>query len=152
MAELKRPVLTFVLIFLSPVALIGAIDMYLWITLTYLTTSTIHSREVVRVTSPDRKVDAVVVKVEGGLSTTNDPYNLYIVPTGGKVAGRRASLNGLNMTDLKFFWKKPKSLAIEYKDGVIEHFEDSWSSNQVESGRYVVELRLLHSSTSEQNK
>lgn len=148
MAALKRPLLTFFLILLSPAVVIGAVYMYLWVTLTYLTTSKIHPREVMRVTSPDAKVDAVVIKVEGGLSTTRDPYNLYIVPLGAKTDAAIASLNALDLEGLKVFWKQPKSLLIEYQRGIISHFTNSWSSKSVDNGRYVVELRLAPLSSS----
>jgi hypothetical protein len=142
MAALKRPLLTFLLILLSPAVVIGGFYLYLWVTFTYLTTSSIHPREIMRVPSPDAKVDAVVVKVEGGLSTTRDPYNLYLVPPGAKVDETVASLNALDMEGLKVFWQEPKFLFIEYRQGLIEQFSNSWSSKNVENGRYVVELRL----------
>jgi hypothetical protein len=148
MAALKRPRLTFLLILLSPAVVIGGYYLYLWVTLTYLTTSSIHPREIMRITSPDAKVDAVVVKVEGGLSTTRDPYNLYIVPLGAKVDAAIASLNALDMEGLKVFWQEPKFLFIAYRQGYISRFTNLWSSKNVENGRYVVELRLVPLSSS----
>jgi hypothetical protein len=148
MPALKRPLLTFLFIMLSPAVVIGGFYMYQWVTLTYLTTSSIHPREIMRIPSPDAKVDAVVVKVEGGLSTTRDPYNLYLVPPGAKVDETLASLNALDMEGLKVFWQEPKFLFIEYRQGYISQFTNLWSSKDVEKGRYVVELRLAPLSTS----
>jgi hypothetical protein len=70
------------------------------------------------------------------------------VPVGGKVTGQSPSLSGLNMTYLEVFWKAPKSLVIDYREGIIAQVSNSWSLNKTDHGEYIVDIQVLPLSSS----
>lgn len=98
------------------------------------------SDEVARVASPDKKVEAILIK-KNVAATVSTPYEIYIVPVGEKFEGE-PSFRGDKLEDLKLVWKEPRFLEIHYLKGRVFSFVNFWQSSKVENFTYVVELRL----------
>jgi hypothetical protein len=99
-----------------------------------------NQREVLRVTSPDRRLDAVLVKpiifASGGRPA------LYIVPRGEPVPGWGALMRGNFPVNPALVWAAPQVLEMRYNAGCIEGFSNLWHSYDLDSGNYYVEVRL----------
>lgn len=98
--------------------------------------------EMMRVTSPDKAVDAVLVRTNAG-ATTAFGYELHLVPTGGKPQRGHEKLRADHLTDVTIRWQQPKFLQVQYKEGRIFHFSNFWQSKEVQDFKYVVEIRLM---------
>lgn len=98
------------------------------------------AEEVERVTSPDKTVDAVLVLKKVG-ATVSTPFEVYIVPRGGKPEGE-PSMRADKVEEIKLIWKEPKFLEIHYLKGRIFLFTNFWLSSEVQNFTYIVELRL----------
>jgi hypothetical protein len=108
------------------------------IRISYLT----QPQEMERVTSPDRVLDAVLIRIVPGFSIESYSYKLYIVPAGGRHFAKPILVGyGLEQTRLR--WPSPHLLEIPYDNACISSFQNHWSDLNVESGRYNVEIRLL---------
>ena len=98
--------------------------------------------EITRKSSPDGKVDAVVLKINTH-STTPYSYRLYIVPKDKKVQNIENELFLANRVDeLLINWEANKLLEINYKNARIFHFSNFWHSKEVDNFKYIVELKL----------
>lgn len=100
-------------------------------------------KEVLRLSSPDNIVDAVLIETDGG-ATTPFGYLLYIVPHGNTPQKSDAQLNAVDFETAKYLWREPKLLEIQYKGGKIYHFSNFWYSKEVQNLEYKVELRLVY--------
>lgn len=101
-------------------------------------------KEISRFTSPDSKVDAVLVEGGGG-ATTSQLFMVYLVPAGTKpkLDTRTDSVFAADhIRGLKIYWKQPKLLRIQYDEARILQFINVWYTAEVEKFRYVVEVRL----------
>jgi len=96
--------------------------------------------EVVRVTSPDQVVDAVLVTRAVG-ATVSTPHELSLVLRGEAVAGEPL-LKGDRFEELAVRWREPRFLEVRYKKGRVFAFANFWHSERVQAFEYVVELRL----------
>jgi hypothetical protein len=101
----------------------------------------IPAKEVHRVVSPDKLVDAVVVARETD-ATVLTPTELYIVATGRDWSKETPVLKGDNFSEMNISWQEPKYLEISYKKARVFNFTNFWNSSAVQDYRYVVELRL----------
>lgn len=108
---------------------------------TVATSISVSREEIVRVTSPDSVVDAVLVRTDGG-ATTSFGFHLYIVPVGGEPQVGHELFTADHMVGQKIEWKRPKSLEIQYEEARIFHFSNFWQSKDVQNFGYVVELHL----------
>ena len=104
-------------------------------------------KEITRVSSPDRQFDAVLVEVELDElgATVSTPYQVYIVPTGGKTFDY-PTMKGSQFEGLRLIWKDPRLLGIEYSKGKIysfQNFEDFAGKGNLLS---TVEIRLVPNS------
>lgn len=99
------------------------------------------SVEAQRVSSPDSRLDAVVVKREPGFSIEPDTYRLYLTRAGSRALGD-PFLEATNLEGLRVHWAEPKLLELSYSKACITAFRNQWSSTKVENGNYVVEIRL----------
>lgn len=140
LAFLKRPV------FLVPLAyVVGVLTPFSFSALgDYVIDPWVRSSfgrdELIRTTSPDGVVDAVMEEVNPG-AFSSYIYNVYVVPKGGKLEGQ-AMLSGSHFDGWKLRWKEPHLLDLEYLSGHISGYNSNWSSQQVKNGDYRVELRL----------
>jgi len=83
-----------------------------------------RGEELERAKSPDGIVDAVLVRGDGG-ATTSYSYLIYLVPSGAKLdkdpalfEPSRALFDTSNQKDLQMVWIKPKSLEIRHRKDV----------------------------------
>ncbi|HET7584754.1 MAG TPA: hypothetical protein VFK13_07600 [Gemmatimonadaceae bacterium] len=108
---------------------------------------TAPQREVIsRYTSPDGKVDAIVAASTVGTPPTV-AYSLYLAPHGADVPGpTSAMLIADHVDSLRVRWSEPKRLEIGYDSARIFRFTNFWQAKEVDSYRYVVELRLAPTS------
>jgi len=105
--------------------------------------SNISYNEIKRITSPDSIVDAVLIEVDAG-ATTSKGYHLYLVPKGNNDFQKgSAEFVSDHVTDLDIHWRESKFLEIQYKQARIFHFTNFWHSDKIMNYTYVVELRLL---------
>jgi hypothetical protein len=101
----------------------------------------INQREVLRVTSPDRQVDAILV--DPIIHILGVSSGLYLVPRGEPVPSRFPQLQGVEFKARpSLLWKRPHLLSISYGYGCINHFNNLWHSFDLEDGRYYVEIDL----------
>jgi hypothetical protein len=102
--------------------------------------------EVSRLTSPDSHVDAILVEVNAG-ATTSYYYEVYIAPRGQKPGASKDAVLVIvaagDLRDLVMTWRQPKLVQISYKHGWIRAFTNRWSEVSTVGGSYVVELKLI---------
>jgi hypothetical protein len=102
-------------------------------------------KEIMRVESPDSKVDAVVVTGDGGATTRTYTY-IFLVPHNGKTDqndDHDLMFIGDLVSNLKVSWKEPRFLEIYYDEAEIYKFSNIWQSHGVDDFHHVVELRLF---------
>ena len=100
-----------------------------------------NQRELVRATSPDRRVDAIFV--EPIVKFIGDGEALYLVPRGDPAPASDPLLRGSRFgRPPKLHWSKSQLLEVQYDRGCIGAFSNVWHSGEVEEGRYYVEVRL----------
>jgi len=100
-----------------------------------------NQRELVRATSPDRRIDAIFV--EPIVKFIGDSEALYLVPKGDPAPASDPVLRGSRFTGLpKLHWSRSQLLEVQYDRGCIAIFSNVWHSGEVEAGRYYVEVRL----------
>lgn len=103
--------------------------------------------EVIRIKSPDGKVEAVHVKGNCG-ATTSFAESVFIVPIGDKTPKPKDD-NEILLADhvegINLVWREPKVLEIHYDEARIFKFTNFWQSEKVDKFSYVVEIRLIPS-------
>ncbi|MGO9449426.1 MAG: hypothetical protein ACLQDV_00045 [Candidatus Binataceae bacterium] len=101
----------------------------------------LNQRELLRVSSPDGKVDAVFV--EPIIRTFGEDSVLNLVPKGDPAPAREPVIEGTNFKALPaLVWKQPHLLAMNYGYGCINEFANLWHAHDLEDGRYYVEVLL----------
>lgn len=115
------------------------------------------SSELMRVTSPNGQLDAVLVTyIYGGAVGGGVDSNVYIVPKGGPIhikAGREV-FSADPMTGGQLVWKREHLLEIHYDIANIHSFRNVWGLYEVEdvgsTGEhdFEVEIRLMPASDS----
>lgn len=101
-----------------------------------------NQRERMRITSPDRRVDAVLVqRIIGG---TQGNLILYLLARGEPVSSYdEAAVAGDRFAQPPaLIWKAPHLLEMRYSHGCIRGFSNVWRSEEVINGNYYVEVRL----------
>jgi len=101
------------------------------------------SIEINRITSPDNKVDVVLVKENGG-ATTSDIYKIYITPINIDFKSGHELFIVDHVKNLDIKWIQNKMLQISYDEARIFKFTNFWNSKKVDYFDYVVELKLKH--------
>jgi hypothetical protein len=104
-----------------------------------------------RVTSPEGKFDAVLIRE--GLENKNPPPNwyLYVVEKGqhGPFEGKFALLHATSLKGQNLRWQGPHLLLIQYDIAVIQHFKNLWDAvdppadHTSGKSEYFVEIRLV---------
>ena len=93
-----------------------------------LLTACSSSDEVLRVASPDRKADAVLIETNGG-ATTDFGYEVYVTPSksspsrGKRVADLYGAVRNESAYGVNLRWMSPQELRIEYLKAKIETLE-----------------------------
>src|SRR5215471_12909413 len=103
--------------------------------------------EIGRVKSPDSIVDAVLVRGNGG-ATTSFSFSVFIVPAGTKFENdstffKSSVFTADHVDGLQLRWMEPKLLGIQYKEARIFQFRNNWNRQEVQEFHYVVEIKLL---------
>ena len=102
------------------------------------------STEHYRVKSPDGEVDAVLMKSDGG-ATTSFSYSLFLLPKGTsrkKLSLDYSQLIADRAESLKITWIENKILQIDCKSARIFRFSNFWQSKEIQDYRYIVEIRI----------
>jgi hypothetical protein len=107
------------------------------------------SEELWRVTSPDSRVDAVIIRIGGGGATVGFSYKLFIVPRGEKAGTTGECLLADKIGDVSATWRKPQNLEIRYDQARIFSFQNFWQSKDLDNFKYVVELQLVPTASSQ---
>lgn len=80
--------------------------------------------EVIRLPSPDGKVDAVLIQRDAG-AMTYAQYLIYVVPNNQKpTEDSTAIFNAKRLFDEKISWHGDRELLIQYTKGDIYHFQN----------------------------
>lgn len=97
--------------------------------------------EVVRLSSPDGVLDAVVMRVNPG-AFSSFLYNLYLVPKGAnRIEGGEDPILCTSEGDAPTIrWEKPHFLDVDIGNSHVTFFANLWYSNKVND--YYVELNL----------
>lgn len=103
--------------------------------------SRISYKELLRVSSPDSMVDAVLVQTNID-ATTSYGYRLYVVPIGSQPKYDTENFRADHLEGWTMNWKEPKLLEIKYDKARIFRFSNFWQSMSFKDGSYVVEIRL----------
>ncbi|HEX5221098.1 MAG TPA: hypothetical protein VFZ59_16155 [Verrucomicrobiae bacterium] len=106
-------------------------------------------KEIARVASPDTKVEAVLTEGSAG-ATTSTVTSLYLVPKGGQIGKEdreKSVFDADHLKDFQIVWRESKLLDLQYSEARIFSFRNFWHANEVDSFRYVVEIRLSPAST-----
>jgi hypothetical protein len=115
------------------------------------------SRELTRVTSPNRQLDAVLVEcMYGGAAGGGVDSNVYIVRKGAPVyvEPNKEIFNADPMTGGELVWRRDHLLEIHYDIAYIHRFRNVWGLYEIENvgstgdRDYEVELRLVPASDS----
>ena len=110
-----------------------------------LSTSARDYVERMRVSSPDHKLDAVLVEDTSGGAVGGSAWMLYIVPSGKSVLHETKSLFlADSLSKASIAWNKPHLVEIHYDKASIMQFTNI--STTSENGLEYVELRLVPSS------
>ena len=105
-----------------------------------------NQRELVRVTSPDRQLDAVFVR---RILPFPGPSNaLYLIPRGDPLPALGGVFRGSRFhLPPALIWKNQQLLEVRYQTGCVDGFSNLWHSSDFQSGNYYVEVRLEPGST-----
>jgi len=101
-----------------------------------------------RISSPDGRVEAVWIKVDGG-ATVDFSYNLFVVPVGGKPKNGTQILVADRVKNLTVKWREPKRLEVIYDAARIFNFFNFWHDRDLDNYGYIVEIRLVPNNPSQ---
>lgn len=96
-----------------------------------------------RVSSPDRRVDAVILRTRGG-ATTGTSYQVHVAPRGEQPEIELKILTADHVApgELRVGWTSDRMLRISAGDSRIFQFKNFWMSREVDDFGYVVHVRL----------
>jgi hypothetical protein len=89
--------------------------------------------EIKRITSPDSRVDAVVVTSDAG-ATTSIGHHIYIVPKGVSPKDLKFSIfTADHVVNLQVHWQQSKHLKVTYQAARIFKFANFWQSKEIDN-------------------
>ena len=101
----------------------------------------VNQREITRVTSPDRLVDAVLVEPQVNFITNESA--LYLVPRGEPAPSWDGSISVTRLSEpASLVWTHDGMLEFRYNRGCVQKFTNIWHSDDVLDGHKYVEVRL----------
>jgi hypothetical protein len=103
--------------------------------------SPVAREELLRVKSPDARVEAVLVRTNAG-ATTPYGFKVFIVPAGGRWEPGHENFAADHVEKLATSWQQDRLLVVEYREARIYRFSNFWQSRELDDWRYVVELKL----------
>ena len=96
--------------------------------------------EINRYTSPDSRVDAVIVTSDAG-ATTSVGYHIFIVAKGDHPKDLKFSIfSADHVVGLKVFWQQSRHLKVTYQAARIFKFTNFWQSKDVDNFQYEVKI------------
>lgn len=95
--------------------------------------------EISRVSSPDKRVDAVVTKGNCG-ATTSYSYRVSVVQAGKTPVESDIIFLADKAERVTVSWQAPKKLVISYKEARIFKFTNFWSSKEFDNFQYIVSV------------
>jgi hypothetical protein len=102
------------------------------------------TNEMQRVTSPDWRHDAVVVRRQPALSFLRASTEVYVVPRGSKIArGAQPVMLASKAEGVQSVWRDDRLLEIRYSQARVERFTAVWPSSTKQAPS--VEIRLTPS-------
>jgi hypothetical protein len=102
----------------------------------------IGNDELLRLVSPDKKVEAVLLRSKSAGATVSIYYQISIVPFGKKPTRSDTVFGAEKLEGESIEWVAPKVLEIKYKKARIIIFRNYWQSKEVENYGYNVEVVL----------
>lgn len=103
------------------------------------------SKEIMRVKSPDSKVDAVVITRDVGATSAEATF-IYLIPHGRKINENdddNTVFIGDYVKNLNVLWSEWRFLEIHYDEARISKFKNYWESQEVDDYHYHVEIKLF---------
>lgn len=101
----------------------------------------IDRKEVARYPSPDKLVDAVLYRSNGG-ATTSFVYELFVARKGEAPDSDDPVLVFNHAEGFRIRWQEDKLLLAEFEHAKILDFRNFWWSRDVQEFRYVVEIGI----------
>jgi hypothetical protein len=109
--------------------------------------------EEARVTSPNGRLDAILIRDDGGGAAGGWEWYVYIVSKGAIVDESKAHpvFNAGTLTGEKLVWNQEHLLEIQYDVAYINQFKNIWGSAEINNAgttggsEYLVEIRLAPS-------
>ena len=110
--------------------------------------------EQVRVTSPNGRLDAVLIREDGGGAAGGWEWYVYIVAKGSSPVANKAHpiFNAGTLTDGTLLWSHEHLLEIHYNIAYINQFRNLWGLSEIQNvgtageHDYLVEIRLVPAS------
>src|SRR5262245_8952057 len=99
--------------------------------------------EVMRVQSPDRVVDVVLVQDRGGGATVGFSYYVHVVPSGQSWQRGHQVFTADRHENLQLAWRGVRRLELCFDNARVFHFKNFWHSRDIQDFRYVVNIRLI---------
>lgn len=108
------------------------------------------TQEIARVTSPDAKIDAVVIE-QGGPATNSFSYDVYLVSKGASIPERDDSVFTADKAEqgIRVRWLADRHLRTEYVRADIYHFTNFWyHPDTIDGSPPLYEVRISESPVS----
>jgi hypothetical protein len=95
----------------------------------YSLSNYIKQKEILRISSPDYKVDAVIIEVDGG-ATSALIHAIYVVKKGEPIFWKKdycykRVFQGRSLRNLKIKWIEDQFLEINHLSGNVDYFKDN---------------------------
>jgi hypothetical protein len=106
-------------------------------------------KELKRVRSPDKKVDAVLIETNGG-ATVSFGNKVFLVIPEKKIRQddfKYAVFTADHYQNVDINWQANQQLLISYNKARIFSYTNFWQTDEIKNWNYVVEIKLKCSST-----
>ncbi len=105
------------------------------------------TKEIMRLSSPDNRVDSVTITKDCG-ATTSRSYRIFLVPKDENVSWFDSYIfKADRISDLEVIWAKNKELVIQYATAQIfdfTNFQYMFLSNKNRDGLYKIDITERH--------
>jgi hypothetical protein len=118
---------------------IYVLPMLLFVVMAFSARTT--TTEIQRSGSPDRMLDAVMVRSQPGFSIEPDSYEIYLARSGSQTLGKPV-LIATDLEGLKMHWAAPGLLELSYSSACITSFRNHWANTTFRNGSDGIEIRL----------
>lgn len=98
-----------------------------------------QQREVLRIKSPDQRVEAIVIERDCG-ATTSASKSVFLAPTGMKPSSDSPIFFADKIDGLDIQWQAPKVLVVEYTQARIHSFTSFWAVRELDNFEYEVRI------------